>query len=498
MNVIHSSTLAGKRQRPLAVCLASIFSLYAPATALAATVWPVTSCSEDGAVAGSIRAVIGAVTTIPGDTVDLSGLTGANACANSKISLTTGEIFVPQASLTIKGPGASVLTIDATGNAGGFHGPFTSRVFTHTGLGGTLYVQDLTLTGGHAVRMGYPALGGCIYSAGNVTLQHASVTGCYTYEYGPYLSGGGGVYTKGNLYSRYSTLTNNHANATDTEGVGGGAFVRGRIGVTYSTISGNTAKSRAGGVYVNGDANFFASTISGNSADSFAGIDAYTYPSPSGNIFSLSNSTVSGNTATNHVGAIYANSGIVRFYNSTVAFNSAAAVPGVSVGSYYGAVNLTLESTLMSNNSDGSSDRDLFIFPNGPDPLNPNPITINGGQLLLPANNLIRTANAALPTDTKVSCPQLGPLRNNGGLTQTHALGSTSSAIDSGNTLAGPGVGDYEQRGAALINGVMDYTRKSRPIGSVDPPVADIGAYEVQQDDEIFQTFLDGCNPLPE
>jgi len=313
MNVIYSSTLAGTRRRPLAVCLASIFSLSAPATALAATVWPVTSCSEDGAVAGSIRAVIGAVTTVSGDTVDLSGLTGVNACPNSKISLTTGEIFVPQASLTIKGPGASVLTIDATGNAGGIHGPFTSRVFTHTG-GGLLTVQFLTLMGGHAVRMGYPALGGCIYSASNVTLTRASVTGCYTYEYGNYLSAGGGVYTKGELDLVASTLTNNHANAAYTEGVGGGAFARDFSYNVFSTISGNTAKSRAGGVYTNGGGFFQLSTISGNSAESFAGIMARSL-APGAKNFQMGQCTVSGNTATGGTGAMYVNSGHASFYS---------------------------------------------------------------------------------------------------------------------------------------------------------------------------------------
>jgi hypothetical protein len=488
MNVIYSSTLAGTRRRPLAVCLASIFSLSTPATALAATVWPVTSCNESGA--GSIRDVIAAVTTISGDTVDLSGLTGVNACTNSKISLTTGEIFVPQASLTIKGPKTSVLTIDATGNAGGFHGPFTSRVFTHTG-GGLLTVQFLTLMGGHAVRMGYPALGGCIYSAGNVFLQHANVTGCYTYEYGPYLSAGGGVYTKGELDLLASTLTNNHANAAYTEGVGGGAFVRGFSYNVVSTISGNTAKSRAGGVYTNGGALFQSSTISGNSANSFAGIMAFSL-TPGGNHFSLGQSTVSGNTATSGTGAMYVNSGYAHFYSSTVAFNSAPIKAGVELNSTHGAMAVSLESMLMSNNSGGSSDDDLSIA----DGINP--ISINGGDVVTPANNLIRATNATLPTDTISSCPQLGPLRNNGGFTKTHALGSTSPAIDKGNTVGGGfGLPPFDQRGDAADNGERDYVRKSGPIGDIDPPVADIGAYEVQQDDEIFQTFFDGCNPLP-
>jgi hypothetical protein len=487
MNVVCSNTLAGTRRRPLAVCLASIFSLSAP-PAMAANTWFVNTCSEGvsntDATHGSLRWAVAAAQAQSGDIIDMTGI----GC--SMISLTTGEIFVPQASLTIKGPTASVLTIDATGNAGGFHGPFTSRVLTHTG-GGLLTVQFLTLMGGHAVRMGYPALGGCIYSAGNVSLQHAHVTGCYTYESGPYLSAGGGVYTKGELDLVSSTLTNNHANAADTadiEGVGGGAFVHGFSYNVGSTISGNTAKSRAGGVYTNGGALFQSSTISGNSADSFAGIMAYSL-TPGGNHFSLGQSTVSGNTATGGTGAIYVNSGNAHFYSSTVAFNSAPIKAGVELNSTHGAMAVTLESMLVSNNSGGSSDDDLSIA----DGINP--ISINGGDVVTPANNLIRATNATLPTDTISSCPQLGPLRNNGGFTKTHALGSTSPAIDKGNTLGG--VPPFDQRGDAADNGEKTYVRKSGPIGDIDPPVADIGAYEVQQDDEIFQTFFDGCNPLP-
>jgi hypothetical protein len=488
MNVIYSSTLAGTRRRPLAVCLASIFSLSAPA-AMAANTWFVDTCSEGvsntNATHGSLRWAVAPAQAQSGDTIDMTGI----GC--STISLTTGEIFVPQASLTIKGPNTSVLTIDATGNAGGAHGPFTSRVFTHTGVGGTLTVQFLTLMGGHAVRMGYPALGGCIYSAGNVFLQHANVTGCYTYEYGNYLSAGGGVYTKGELDLLASTLTNNHANADYTDGVGGGAFVRGFSYNVVSTISGNTAKSRAGGVYTNGGALFQSSTISGNSANSFAGIMAFSL-TPGGNHFSLGQSTVSGNTATSGTGAMYVNSGYAHFYSSTVAFNSAPIKAGVELNSTHGAMAVALESMLMSNNSGGSSDDDLSIA----DGINP--ISINGGDVVTPANNLIRATNATLPTDTISSCPQLGPLRNNGGFTKTHALGSTSPAIDKGNTVGGGfGLPPFDQRGDAADNGERDYVRKSGPIGDIDPPVADIGAYEVQQDDEIFQTFFDGCNPLP-
>jgi hypothetical protein len=152
MNVIYSSTLAGTRRRPLAVYLASIFALSSPLTSFAATTWIVDNCDGDAVTGvgttGTLRYAV--QNAVSGDTVDISSRTGVNACLNSKISLTTGEIFVPQASLTIKGPGASVLTIDATGNPGGSTGPYNSRVFTHTG-GGTLGVQYLTLTGGHSI-----------------------------------------------------------------------------------------------------------------------------------------------------------------------------------------------------------------------------------------------------------------------------------------------------------------------------------------------------------
>jgi hypothetical protein len=243
-----------------------------------------------------------------------------------------------------------------------------------------------------------------------------------------------------------------------------------------------------GGIYVQGRAGFFASTISGNSASIFGGIMAYS-PTPGGNIFGIVNSTVSGNTATTQFGAMYVNSGTTNFYNSTIAFNTAPHHAGVTFGCCLSPMAVTLQSTLMSNNGDGSGDSDLIKF----DSSN---VTINGGDTVTPANNLIRVTDFTLPGDTIHSCPLLGPLRDNGGLTKTHALGSKSPAIDKGNTVGGPGVQKFDQRGAASTNGVRDYLR-SGPLGDNDPPVADIGAYEVQQNDEIFEAFFDGCNPLP-
>ncbi len=63
------------------------------------------------------------------------------------------------------------------------------------------------------------------------------------------------------------------------------------------------------------------------------------------------------------------------------------------------------------------------------------------------------------PTDLTSATPGLGPLADNGGATQTHALLSGSPAIDAGDNAACPAT---DQRGVA------------RPHG----PACDIGAYE--------------------
>jgi len=101
---------------------------------------------------------------------------------------------------------------------------------------------------------------------------------------------------------------------------------------------------------------------------------------------------------------------------------------------------------------------------------------------MLGGSNLIRTAvvGSPLPPPHALSsaCPLLGPLRNNGGPTWTHALLSHSPGIDQGSN---PMIFGGDQRGPT-------YTRVS---GSA----ADIGAYEVNQADVIFNSGFDGCSP---
>lgn len=491
---MRTSTVASflsSRRTPLAACVASIFALSAPAaTAIIPSTYYVDTCDEGisntDTTHGSLRWAL--TQAVSGNTIDMTGLNISN-CPTSTISLTTSDLKVPQDNLSIYGPGASALTIDASGI------PFIAfanypRVFSHHGTG-TLQISDVTLTGSYNSHSAVKTVGGCLYSEGSITLVRSVVSACKVNQYGGYTSGGAGVYTKGDLSLKYSTLTNNVAFG----GRGGGAWARGQINAFFSTISGNKVYGTAGGG-LSGDGNFLlaGTTISGNYSNADAGgIDASS-ASPGGNSFELASSTISGNSAKNAGGGLIVNSAKAEFYNSTIAFNttisgSPGASPGVRLDASSGDMGVYLQSTLMSNNTYGLLESDL-------DSVGANTIKFNGGDKATAANNLIRVTifSSAIPTvlpdDTLFdSCPRLGPLRDNGGLTWTHALQSGSPAIDSGNDFSGTG---YDQRGSAKYNGTVDYLR---PSGGLDAK-PDIGAYEVQQYDVVFNADMEGCPPV--
>ena len=71
----------------------------------------------------------------------------------------------------------------------------------------------------------------------------------------------------------------------------------------------------------------------------------------------------------------------------------------------------------------------------------------------------------------------------------THALLSHSPAIDTGNLVDADA---FDQRGGANANGMLDYYRTSGAIGNPNP-VPDVGAYELQQADVVFNAGFEGC-----
>ena len=607
MHEIPRPTIHARRRKPLAACAASIFALATPAVAIADT-WTVDSCDGEslsgniGMKTGSLRFVVASGHAASGDTVDLSGLTGANACANSKISLTTGSLAVPQSSLELLGP-ADGVTIDSSGiSCTGADQDCYGRTIVHSGSGGLLYLKHVNVSGGYYKTYHVNAVGGCIFSNGDVKLKYATASACKVLTVngsalggGIYAKGkvtlhpgavsgntargggttkGGGIYAKGDIELNFGYTNGNSATSTGAEALGGGLYTPGKLTISigslsnntasgaaktygggacvlgdvtadgalisgnsslsatsahagglfatspinmqqsvvtgnkangaastgagveatnntsfsYTTVSDNTAYTSgfAGGLFLLGNLNSItASTISGNHAPTYAGAFVYSFGAPASS-FQIANSTISGNVATGSGGGIYVDSATTKFYNSTIAFNTAGSNPGVLLSAKHGSMQATLQSTLMSNNTAGSTDNDLSTY------TKLGTVIFNGGLTGQAANNLIfKTSVSGLPTDTKKGqCPLLGILRDNGGPTNTHALLSKSPAIDTGNYVFG-GLDSFDQRASATVNGSMDYVRVSGLTVK-----ADIGAYEVQQDDIVFNTEFEGC-PAP-
>lgn len=412
----------------------------------------VSNCNDAGA--GSLRDAVGAAAT--GDTIDMTAL----AC--STITLSTGSIVIGQDDLTIAGPGAGALAIDALGN---------STVFDFIGTG-ALAVNDVTVTRGY---YGGGAPGGAIWSYdGDITLQDSVISNSEVYD-----AGGAAAYTAygditltrstvsgneayayfvatGALTSKYgnvgmieSTVTSNQTDAYYLT-LGGGVYANGVAAVVQSTVSQNSATGSvygawAGGVYGQGSAYIIESTISGNHADSNGG--GFTTTN-----LGMANSTVSGNDSGAYAGGGSVFDGQAALTSSTITGNSAgAAVGGLWITDTTVA---KLNSTILFGNTESSPSvygADLGSY---------------GGATVDPAygNNLVGNTFVVVPVGTLTADPLLGPLANNGGPTLTHALGAGSPAIDTGNNIPNFAT---DQRGVGFDR--------------VSGAAADIGAFEVQQ-----------------
>ncbi len=475
----RATKFPSSRRTPLAACLAVTFTLVAPA-ARAATTWIVDTCSEAMSGSGTVGSLRFAVANAASaDTIDMTGLT----C--SSISLQTGALTIGQDSLTLKGPGMNRLSITGRYNGAVQH----DRIIHHTG-NGTLDLEDLSIGLGYVYNAVGNANGGCINSSANIALNHVTVYGCIAKTGAGHWAQGGGVFAAGQLSMNQSTLESNLViGGANSFARGGGAFVCGTFYSNDSTINNNLAGSATlgsngygGGLNLGGNVIIKGSTISGNSSGkNHGGIDIFSW-SPASQIVTIANSTISGNSAANVIGGLYSNAGTITLQNSTVAFNSAGAArygttapfsyyaPGISLAGVGGTMAVTLESTLAANNTYGSgAEYDLSTA--GQDAF-----TFSGGH------NLVRVTHTGISADMN-SCPLLGPLRDNGGPTQTHALLSRSPGIDTGSNALDPNTSvpyAHDQRGS--------------PFGRVSGATADIGAYEVDQGDVVFNTSLDGCS----
>jgi hypothetical protein len=373
----------------------------------------------------------------------------------------------------ITGPGASLLTIDAQQR---------DRLF-HVTAGADVEISGITLTNGYVAD----ASGGGIHNEGTLTMAESVLSnstaeqvlgGDFLFGGGIYnigtlaisnatisfntvkgdLVAGGGVYNQGELTVSGSTLSNNRAGShVAAEAFGGGIYNVGQVSVTDSSITSSlvigSVKGGGGGIHNEsaGEVTVVSSLIAGNrvfGAEAFGG----GILNRDGDV-TIIGSTLSGNTARfgtfSHVesagGGIAHVLGTLVVHHSTIAHNRTDDFGG-------GVRNLAsfeMSNTIVANNI-ASAGRDLH------------------GSLTSLGHNLVSNSSGGAgyaPSDILDVNPMLGPLDDNGGLTQTHALLAGSPAIDAGDpSPADPPM--WDQRGpgfARVVNGRID-----------------IGAYEVQ------------------
>jgi hypothetical protein len=411
------------------------------------------SCDDAGV--GSLReAIAGAM---DGATIDLT----TSGC--SEITLTTGEIHVIQSDLSIVGPGSEALAIKGGASLG-----YRNRIFDHSHVG-TLTIQGVTLADAHLIGdSSNPASGGCVYSFGTVALINAVVTGCEAEapanSYTDAL--GGAVYSRGGVEIAGGSIHGNSAVSGEFLANGGGVFTSGDLTTKYTSIANNKAvpvgyiaASSGGGIAVigYGSIDVLGSTISGNEAQVGAGFHSRTTGSAE-----IRNSTISDNKASERMGgAVFMHA--VKFANSTVTNNSASFADfGVGV---YAAETLTSQSSIFGNNFNESGDTALDVH----------------APLIEGNDNVIVSASSPVPDTTIVACPRLRVLADNGGPTPTHAPNSGSPVIDAGNNLDDLAL-DQRSNGFPRVFGAF----------------ADIGAVEWQGeiDDVVFRSAFEvRCDP---
>jgi hypothetical protein len=240
------------------------------------------------------------------------------------------------------------------------------------------------------------------------------------------------------------------------DNVGGGIYNdRATLTVSNCTVSGNSANGRGGGIYNNtfggGSATveIVNSTLNGNATDGYGG---GTYSDDIGGSATLTivNSTFSGNSALTG-GGIYnfgsSSSATLSILNSTFSDNSASALGG---GIYNtGSATLIVGDTILNAGSGAN-------------------IANDGGTVTSLGYNLSSDDASAFLNQTgdqNSTDPLLGPLQDNGGPTFTHELLTNSPAIDMGDPNFTPPP-FFDQRGPGFPRVVNNRI--------------DIGSFEVQ------------------
>jgi hypothetical protein len=341
---------------------------------------------------------------------------------------TTGNLNVTS-SMRIIGAGAASTIIDGNGSVTN-----DNVIFVSTGV--TVTISNVTIRNGLGIE------GGGIRNDGNLTLMNSVVNG-------------NGGYHGGGIANAFTGIPPNPG--TD-----------GQLVLINSTVSGNNAIDGGGLESFEGSVTLINSTVNGNNArDGGAIFNDGTYA-----LVTLINSTVSGTNASGDGGGMRNYKATANLYSSTVTNNQADSDfngSGKGGGVFNGPGTVNFRNSIIALNSETELQFGFYHSVYGD----------CNGTLTSQGNNIAYdtsgcTINGAVILDD----PKLGPLQNNGGATQTHALLAGSPAIDAGN----PG-GCTDYLGAILTT---DQRGFGRPANGGIALYCDFGAYELYR----FGLFL--------
>jgi predicted outer membrane repeat protein len=281
---------------------------------------------------------------------------------------------------------------------------------------------------------------------------------------------GGGLYVAGTTADFYDCDL--YQNVADEAG---GGFYGGGV-VAGSRIHHNRAKN-GGGVGITQNTTIAGTVVYSNTAEEHGGgiyiAHAGRYGTVGGPAVDLRNVTISGNRATYGAGFsdMHPPSRIgsdptskTHFYNVTLADN-AALLEGGGIYHYGKIGHICLDGLVCSDEVDDPQQLSLVnTLLSGNQPFNCGGAMFAGNSTFISKGyNLSSDGSCELmqPQDMLKTAAHIGPLQDNGGATQTHALLDNSPAIDGGSTAEAPSV---DQRGI------------TRPLGAN----ADIGAFEYE------------------
>jgi CSLREA domain-containing protein len=210
---------------------------------------------------------------------------------------------------------------------------------------------------------------------------------------------------------------------------GGGIANQGTLTLTNSTVSGNSASFFGGGIYNNGTMRVENSTVSGNGTKEGGGIADEGGGIYNSGTMTLTNSTVSGNRAFMFAGGGgISNQGTLTLTNSTVSGNSAGYAGGILNNAR--AILTVINSTVSGNSASGD-----IVFGT--------PLSHSGGIFNEGALALFNTTVSDNHTDT-----------DGGGITNRNTLTIINSTV-SGNSAFIDGGGIHNENIFTIINSTV-------------------------------------------